>query len=53
MYRKRKAPHGSRGSWPQSGRYGSAGKRAQRVAEREFARDVGRSIQRMAGGGAP
>ncbi len=49
MYRRRKAPHGSRGSWSLSGRYGTQGKRAQRVAEREFASIVGWNIERMLG----
>lgn len=38
-----------------SGRYGYAGKRPQRAAERAmraYAYEVGRSIQRMAGGSA-
>ena len=46
----RRKKHGS--SWGRmSARYGPEGKRARRIAEREFARDIGRSIQRMSGGG--
>ena len=43
---KRSVPW-NQSTWKLSGRYGSRGKRWERVAKREAIRDVGWSIERM------